>query len=179
MGKSVGVTLRGAPRGWDGGGCRCRGARKGRISLWHCGDGLRGLVTVWHWCTLKEPAEPGGHGDVGVAGRDVGDAGREAYLRGRAALLLDSVSLGKLPSTAAGEPRQGPPDPDTWAAWASVDLDPRSLGYCCGPSTRFNPVGSLRGLLTWPEGRLGLEGILCLWEVFRNVILGPRPPRAR
>lgn len=74
MGKSVGVTLRAARRGWDGGGCRCRGARKGRISLWHCGDALRGLVSVWHWCTLKEPAEPGGHGDVGVAGRDVGDA---------------------------------------------------------------------------------------------------------
>ena len=70
-------------------------------------------MSVWHQCTLKEPAEPSGHGDVGIAGRDVGDAGREAYLRGRAALLLDSISLGDLPSTAAGEPRQGPPDPDT------------------------------------------------------------------
>ena len=53
-------------------------------------------MSVWHQYTLKEPAEPGGHGDVGIAGRDVGDAGREAYLRGRAALLLDSVSLGDL-----------------------------------------------------------------------------------
>lgn len=70
-------------------------------------------MSVWHRCTLKELAEPGGHGDVGVAGRDVGDAGREAYFRGRAALLLDSVSLGDLPSAATGEPRRGPPDPDT------------------------------------------------------------------
>lgn len=75
-----------------------------------------GTVLVWHRCTLKEPAEPGGHGDVGVSGPDVGDAGREAYLWGRAALLLDSVSLGDLPSTAAGEPRQGPSNPDTWPA---------------------------------------------------------------
>lgn len=58
-------------------------------------------MSVWHRCTLKEPAEPGGHGDVGIAGRFVGDTGREAYLRGRAALLLDGVSLGDLPSTAA------------------------------------------------------------------------------
>lgn len=58
-------------------------------------------MLVWHQCMLKEPAEPGGHGGVGVAGRDVGDAGREAYLRSRAALFLDSVSLGDLPSTAA------------------------------------------------------------------------------
>lgn len=54
-----------------------------------------------HGCTLKEPAEPGGHGDVDISGPDVGDACREAYLRGRAALLLDSVSLGDLPSTEA------------------------------------------------------------------------------
>lgn len=72
---------------------------------------MSGPESVWHQCTLKKPAEPGGHGDVGVAGRYVGDARREAYLRGCAALLLDSVSLGDLPSTAAGEPRQGPPDP--------------------------------------------------------------------
>lgn len=65
------------------------------------GLGLWGPESVWHQCTLKEPAEPGGHGDVGVAGRYVGDARREAYLRGCAALLLDSVSLGDLPSTAA------------------------------------------------------------------------------
>lgn len=72
-----------------------------------------GLVSVWHQCTPKEPAAPGGHGDVGVAGRDVGDTRREEYLRSGAALLLDSVSLGDLPSAAAGELRQGPPDPDT------------------------------------------------------------------
>lgn len=47
--------------------------------------------------------EPGGRGDVGVAGRDVGDADREAYLHGRVALLLDGVSLGDLPSAAAEE----------------------------------------------------------------------------
>lgn len=62
---------------------------------------FEGTVLVWHRCTLKEPAEPGGHGDVGISGPDVGDAGREAYLRGRAALLLDGVSLGDLPSTEA------------------------------------------------------------------------------
>lgn len=33
MGKSVCVTLLAARTGWDGGGCQCRGARKGRISL--------------------------------------------------------------------------------------------------------------------------------------------------
>lgn len=60
-------------------------------------------MSVWHRCTLKEPVEPGGHGDVGVAGRDVGDADREAYLHGRVALLLDGVSLGDLPSAAAEE----------------------------------------------------------------------------
>lgn len=38
---------------------------------------------------------------MGVAGPDVGDASREAYFRGRAAVLLGSVSLGDLPSTAA------------------------------------------------------------------------------
>lgn len=65
-----------------------------------------GTVLVWHGCTLQKPAEPGGHGDVGVAGPHVGDAGREAYLWGRAALLLDRVSLGDLPSTAAGEPTE-------------------------------------------------------------------------
>lgn len=53
---------------------------------------------------FTEPAEPGGRGDVGVAGPVVGDAGREAYLRGRAAVLLDRVLLGDLPGAAAGEP---------------------------------------------------------------------------
>lgn len=72
-----------------------------------------GTVLVWHCCTLKEPAEPGGRGDVGVAGPVVGDAGREAYLWGRAAFLLDRVSLGDLPRTAAGEPRPSPANPDT------------------------------------------------------------------
>lgn len=63
-----------------------------------------GTVSVWHCCTLQERAEPGGHGDVGVARPDVGDAGREAHLWGRAALLLDRVPLGDLPGAAAGEP---------------------------------------------------------------------------
>lgn len=79
-----------------------------------------GTELVWHRCTLKELAEPGGHGDVGIAGPDVGDAGGEAYLWGRAALLLDRVSLGDLPSTAAGEPRQGPSNPDTRPATVST-----------------------------------------------------------
>lgn len=56
---------------------------------------------MWHQSTLRELAYPGGHGDVGVAGSDVGDASREAYFRGGAAVLLGSISLGDLPSTAA------------------------------------------------------------------------------
>lgn len=62
---------------------------------------MRRRVSRRHGCAPREPAEPGGRGDVGVAGRGVGDAGGEAYLRGRAALLLDRVPLGDLPGPAA------------------------------------------------------------------------------
>lgn len=62
-----------------------------------------GRVSLWHRCTPEERERLGDHGDVGIHGRYVGLACGEANLRSRVALFLDRVSLGDLPSTAAGE----------------------------------------------------------------------------
>lgn len=63
-------------------------------------------MSVWDRSTLKELVELGDHGDVGIGGRYGGLPCGEANLRGGVALFLDRVSVGDLPSTAAGEHRR-------------------------------------------------------------------------
>lgn len=82
----------------------------------------------------------GDHGDVGIGGRYVGLPCGEANLRGGFALFLDRVSLGDLPSTAAG--KHGAvvrADLSLWTALGQPEPRLKPLNLCPAVAPVYTP----------------------------------------